>query len=145
MTEHPPDFAHSPYAAQARQRKAIRIEAALRMGGVDGTQARTLTDTQRREVEHAAGVRRSSDETWEAVFTLLGSVRPPPQDEPVAEFPEQPWVTLCPIEGLGQGDPGICHHCGGAIGWSAWTDARVPSVRFCSEVCANTHLIGFPA
>lgn len=145
MTE-TPDFAHTPYAREARLRKAVRIEAVLRVASVDAAGARALGISQRRDVERTAGVRMSSDETWHVVYELLDGTY---QDEPVAErpegfHPEQPRVTLCPIEGIGQGDPGVCHHCGGVIGWSAWTDARVPTVRFCSEVCANTHLIGFP-
>jgi len=123
------DYANTPYARDARVLKAVKIEATLRMIGCDATTAAALDDKGRRDAEKAAGVRKSSDETWAVVLTLMG-----------ASNPRTP--VTCPACGQPQGDPAICHHCDGVIGWSAWQDARTPATRFCSEVCANAHLVG---
>lgn len=150
MTE-PPDFAHTSYARDARVRKATRIEAALRMAGVDATGARALDDKERRAVEKTAGVRKSSEETWEAAFTLMDAFRPTSTpdgiwgaDSRVQVERAQLWHGHpCPVDGMEQGDPDVCHHCESVIaGWSPWQDARAPGVRFCSEVCSLAHLVG---
>lgn len=128
------DYGHTPYAAQARLHKAIRIEAALRMAGADADTARALDPKGRRDAERAAGTRVSSDETWDAVFTLMDAWRP----HEVA-----PPAPTCPVDERTQGDPAVCHHCDGLVTRHV-SDARAPSLRFCSEVCANAHLVGVP-
>lgn len=128
------DFAHTPFASEARVRKAARIEAALRMAGYTAQEARVLDAGTRRAVEKTAGVRRSSDETWGIVFRLLDSYRQP---TPATS-------QTCPADGREQGDPALCHHCGSVITGHVTRDARAPAIRFCSEVCANAHLIGCP-
>ena len=66
-----PDWGHNSFAEQARMEKAIALEHRLRLDGIPSTAARTLPPTARRNVERAAGVRRSSDETWDLTFRLL--------------------------------------------------------------------------
>ena len=65
------DFGHSSYAEQQRTLKAISLETQLRRDGIPAAAARTLPAAARRRVEKAAGVRRSSDETWERAFAFL--------------------------------------------------------------------------
>jgi len=118
------DFAHSAFAAEARVRKAVRIEAALRMAGLDAAAAKGLDEAGRRGMERAAGVRRSSDETWAAALRLMDSFRPG----------QQQWDG-CPVDGEQQGDPGICHNCGSVIYHAA---VKGP-MRFCSQICVEAH------
>lgn len=65
------DFAHSSFAEQARTTKAIALETQLRRDGIPAAAARTLPPASRRRIERAAGVRRSSDETWDRAFAFL--------------------------------------------------------------------------
>lgn len=119
------DFAHSVFAQEARVRKAIRIEAALRMAGVDADGAAALDEPGRRGVEKTAGVRKSSDETWGVVLRLMGSIAPEPDA----------W-KVCPWGDEQQVDPGACHNCGAAL-YSPITE--VGPMRFCSQICAHAH------
>lgn len=60
------------YIAQARMRKAIKIEAALREAGcTDAATLRALDDKGKREAEQLAGVRIASDLTWQVVLNLF--------------------------------------------------------------------------
>ena len=60
------------YIAQARIRKAIKIEAALREAGChDSVTVRALDDAGKRNAEKAAGVRIASDLTWKVVGDLF--------------------------------------------------------------------------
>lgn len=64
-------YATSGYAQEARTRKAIALETALRLGGFDSELAAELTADQRRQVEKAAGTRPASDTTWDLVLTFM--------------------------------------------------------------------------
>ena len=122
-----PDFGHTTFAIEARTRKAVRVEAALRMTGCnDSVTARALDHKGRRVAEKAAGVRPCSNETWGVVFSLLDSWRPqvasvllieatevPPSVRPVA-----PRLGVCPACGLEQGDPAPLGAANGpGFGW----------------------------
>lgn len=138
------DYSDTPYAQEARTRKAIRLEAVLRMTGCDVDTARALDPQGRRDAERAAGVRKSSGATWEVVFTLLDDAW---RDSPPPPAPPPPLLSRhvtprCPVDGLGQGDPGVCHHCGAVITGGHVDDGRAPTIRFCSQVCSRTHLVG---
>lgn len=76
------NYTDTPYAREARIRKAIRIEATLRMGGYDTKNARWLDAESRRAVEKAAGVRPASEATWRAVFALLDAIPRPEGESP---------------------------------------------------------------
>ena len=65
------DFRHSTHAEQQRTLKAVALELQLRRDGIPAAAARTLPPKARRRVEAAAGVRRSSDETWERTFLMM--------------------------------------------------------------------------
>jgi len=67
------DFGHSDWATEQRTQKAVRLEAHLH--GLEYTAAAVerLTAADRRAFERAAGVRRSSDETWALVVRLMRS------------------------------------------------------------------------
>jgi hypothetical protein len=64
-------YATSSYAKAARERKAISIETALRLGGFDSEHTALLTPEQRRQVERAAGTRPASDATWDLVLRFM--------------------------------------------------------------------------
>lgn len=73
-----PDFAHSGYAEQARTEKAIKIETQLWRDRIPAAAAATLPPAARRRVEKAAGVRPSSDETWERAIAFLADAETRP-------------------------------------------------------------------
>ena len=66
----------NPYAADARERKATRIEQALLVRGWDADRAANATGTDRASAAAAAGVNPPSDTTWALVVHLMRRARP---------------------------------------------------------------------
>lgn len=83
------DYAHNAYAREQRAQKAIALVAYLRDAEHVWTRGDLFGDADqeahRRAVERAAGVRRSSDETWAQVDQLLA--QPPAPPLPPEEIP----------------------------------------------------------
>lgn len=73
------DYAHNPHAESARRLKAAFLMDALKAADIPPSAARLLQPEQRRTLEKAAVVRRSSDETWDLAISLLEQeVKPAP-------------------------------------------------------------------
>jgi hypothetical protein len=71
------DYGHTSWAQEQRTQKAVRLEAYLRSHGYTVLLTESLAPSQRRQVERAAGVRTSSDETWQLVLRLMRSSERP--------------------------------------------------------------------
>jgi hypothetical protein len=69
--ETPVDFAHTAYAEQARIVKAAALEGVLRAEGIPADAVLSLPPAARRRIERAAGIRRSSEDTWAKAVWLM--------------------------------------------------------------------------
>lgn len=68
----PHDFGDTPAAREAREQKARALARWLAGAGYTADTVYQLSAKSRRGVERAAGVRRSSERTWDRVWVLLG-------------------------------------------------------------------------
>lgn len=65
------DFGHTAFAEARRMEKAAALAARLHADGIPAAAVPSLPPASRRRVERAAGVRRSSAETWAKAAEVL--------------------------------------------------------------------------